>query len=255
MTRKQVKKLQISLRMVGSFKILLVGLLVLVSNSLFAETLSRPTVIFVHGSPATGAQFHSFVNSHELRNEAFLVAPDRPGYGGEIQDKSFYDFADQVKSLLTHINAYPGRIILVGYSYGAIVAMKAAQIASQKIESLVLISGIYSPSYVADRWFNEPMTILLPSSEIMSRYYRQSYREIINTASDAAHTMKGLSQIKARMFVVHGENDSMTPAQSVNLLASLKPTVYIRKNLPHNLVKKDADFIKGLLLQIIRSKE
>ena len=233
-------------------KLIWIILLLLSSHSLWASGSTRPTIIFVHGSPATGAQFQAIVNNRDLRSHALLVAPDRPGYGGEIKEKTFYDFTEQVLSLRSHINAYQGRVVLVGYSYGAIIAMKAAQIDPEKIESLVLISGVYRASYVANRWFTEPMNWLLPTSEVMPRSYRQSYREIINTANDVAHTMKGLSNIKARVFVVHGENDTMTPSYSVNLLSPLRPTIYIRKGLSHDLVDTDSDFLISLLVGIAR---
>lgn len=101
-------------------------------------------IIYLHGSPGSGAGFHPMVS--ELGNQGFgALVLDLPGYGSSQGRRQWGDtYIKSVRLALDLLEnrhkAEPDVILLLGYSQGASVATRAAA-ADRRIRGLVLMSG------------------------------------------------------------------------------------------------------------------
>lgn len=108
----------------------------------FAEAGIGPTVIMLHSSASSGAQWCSLMAA--LEGDFHLLAPDLYGYGGSEAWPGHHplrlaDEATIVEALMTRSEA---PIHLVGHSYGGAVALAAALRMPERIASLTLIEPV-----------------------------------------------------------------------------------------------------------------
>ena len=87
-----------------------------------------PMVLFIHGSPGNWGGKAHFLNDPEMQKKYGLYAIDRMGYGMSEGGRSFGALSDQALPILEIIRLHKNnrKVILVGHSYGAPVALKAA---------------------------------------------------------------------------------------------------------------------------------
>lgn len=111
----------------------------------------RP-VVFFHGFPGSHIQAEAmapFVESHNL----FLIACDRPGYGGTYGRGSSVEFVKSLREILaSHV---PGRFDVVGISGGAPWAHVLASHFADEVRSLTIISGLCSFNAETRPFFNK----------------------------------------------------------------------------------------------------
>ena len=216
---------------------------------IFAGAASA-TVIFVHGTPADGSQFSRYVHSPELLAKAKLIAEDRPGFGTQTNPNHMFGFKEQVEAVLGSVNQAEGEVTLVGYSYGAAVALSAASQATDKIRNLVLVGMPMNPALI------EMPSLLRPlrwprAHAIYPSVLIQAYFEIQTLASDLSQTLSRLQLIRAKTFVVIGETDPRTRRADLVTLSTLNPTVHVRPEEGHRIIHTDFQFVRDLLLSIL----
>lgn len=142
-------------------------------TSIFYEQAGNgPPLVLVHGG---GVTRHIWNGIRPLLADDFtLVAPDRRGRGdsGDAED---YSFEQEVVDVRTVTDAVDGNPILFGHSFGALLALEAAQDAS--LERLIL----YEPALVtgehrSDDSLADRMAELLEDGE-RSRAVKTYFRE------------------------------------------------------------------------------
>ncbi|MGB3619701.1 MAG: alpha/beta fold hydrolase, partial [Catalinimonas sp.] len=83
------------------------------------DTARGPTVLFVHGAPGDLDEFTPYLTHGPLLADARLISLDRPGYGFSDYGDPAPDFDAQVAALEAVVaRERPGRLVLVGHSYG-----------------------------------------------------------------------------------------------------------------------------------------
>lgn len=100
------------------------------------------TVILLHGGSGDGRDFEG--NLAGLSESFRVVAADRRGHGRTPDHDgplSQHQMADDTVALIESLEV--GRVRLVGYSDGAVVALLAALRRPDLVERLVLISGVF----------------------------------------------------------------------------------------------------------------
>lgn len=112
--------------------------------SLSLKPVPRPLTVLLHGQPGSGLDWQLVV---PLIATLPLDATDRPGYDGSPAG----GFAAGAAHLLQR--TAERKLVLVGYSWGAGVALAAALMRPERIQSLVLLAPVGSPLAVsrADR--------------------------------------------------------------------------------------------------------
>jgi pimeloyl-ACP methyl ester carboxylesterase len=101
-----------------------------------AGEVSRPAVLLLHGLPNSSRMFREVASA--LSQEAYLIAPDLPGFGasGVLPAPSFAAFAQAISELLQHLGIGPRYIYL--HDYGAPVGFQIAMQAPDKVLGLIV---------------------------------------------------------------------------------------------------------------------
>jgi pimeloyl-ACP methyl ester carboxylesterase len=96
-------------------------------------------LVMLHGQPGSGAEWQQVLG--RLPRELHAVALDRPGYGSSRQAAG--GFAANARAVVSDLDSRAvRRAVLVGHSYGAGVALSAAQLAPRRVEALVLLASV-----------------------------------------------------------------------------------------------------------------
>jgi pimeloyl-ACP methyl ester carboxylesterase len=145
---------------------------------------NKPLVIFIHGFPDSWAIWRHVLSSAGLRDSAFLVAIDLPGYGGS--DRLDQYSATKVLEKLTEFivaireryevealrddeladprRTSPRKVIIVSHDWGCILAMRLAAEAPQLADRFILSNGPLVSAMSASNPFkpNLPLSLISP---------------------------------------------------------------------------------------------
>jgi pimeloyl-ACP methyl ester carboxylesterase len=173
--------------------------------------------VMVHGTPGSGSGWADYIAKPPANSE--VIAIDRLGFGKSTTSKSFPSLQDQVAAIHQIIPPNKKNIILVGHSLGGpIVALYAAQYPAQ-VQSVVILAGSLDPTlekihpmqYVGDWGIIRP---LLPPM------IRNANEELMALKPQLEELSQMLSQIKAKVVIVHGDQDDLVPVENVQFLES-----------------------------------
>jgi pimeloyl-ACP methyl ester carboxylesterase len=104
---------------------------------------SQPTIVFLHGTRLTGAQWAAQVTS--LSTEFHCLTPDLPGHGRAADIPfSLEDAARRIAELIDR-DANGGRAIVVGLSLGGYVAMAVAARCPEQVAGLAISGATAEP--------------------------------------------------------------------------------------------------------------
>jgi pimeloyl-ACP methyl ester carboxylesterase len=108
-----------------------------------APTDERPTIVFLHGTRLTGAEWSAQVAS--LGDAFHCLAPDLPGHGSAADIPFKIDgAAHRIADLIEH-EAHRGRAVLVGLSLGGYVAMAVAAGWPDRVAGLAISGATAEP--------------------------------------------------------------------------------------------------------------
>src|SRR5262252_7587552 len=117
----------------------------------YVEHGTGAPVILLHGNGSMVGDFISSGIVEQLGPGYRVVAFDRPGFGySERPSKRKWGAIEQAKLLLRAWQLLDiERPVVVGHSWGTLVALAAALEAEQRVAGLVLLSGYYYPTPMA----------------------------------------------------------------------------------------------------------
>jgi pimeloyl-ACP methyl ester carboxylesterase len=104
---------------------------------------TRPTIVFLHGTRLTGAQWA--VQVAALSDEYRCLTPDLPGHGSVAQETFTVDGAAERVAELIDRHVTGGRVILVGLSLGGYVAMAVAARWPERVAGLAISGATAEP--------------------------------------------------------------------------------------------------------------
>ena len=173
--------------------------------------------VMVHGTPGSAIGWADYVENPP--KESQIIAIDRLGFGKSTSSHSFPSLKDQAEAIHQIIPSDKKNIILVGHSLGGpIVAQYAAQYPAQ-VQSVVILAGSLDPAlekihpmqYVGDWKIIRP---LLPQT------IRNANEELMALKPQLEMLTPMLSQIRAKVVIVHGDQDDLVPVENVQFLES-----------------------------------
>ena len=104
------------------------------------EYANKTILVFLHGSPGQISNWKYLINL--FKNEYRVIAYDQRGYG--LSDKPLFvsmnDYINDLKKLLNKLGLNEGDIVLIGHSFGGMVAQEYA--ARYNIKGVVLIGSL-----------------------------------------------------------------------------------------------------------------
>ena len=118
----------------------------------YLEKGEGPPVVLIHGNVVTAEDFVLSGVFDRLARNHRVIAFDRPGYGYSERPQGSIWTAIEQADLLAEAFFRLGieRPIVVGHSWGALVAMELALGQPDDVSGLVVLSGYYQPTVRAD---------------------------------------------------------------------------------------------------------
>ena len=226
---------------------------------------SGPPVVLVHGANGTWNDFPAELIA-ELARTHTVIAIDRPGHGWSDAPTGRLGLAENAAALTTLLRLLGlTGVTLVGHSYGAAVAMAAAIEAPELIAHVVAVTPCTAldrrnARYAGAPWVGGPAGLALfhfvslplmpfaqplraeawhperaPRAWNASRLFayvpsqmHASARNFRSLASDMRWLEVNLPRLRARLTVLAGESDRVTPpARHVEWLRRVRPDARI----------------------------
>lgn len=177
-----------------------------------AGTRGGQQILFIHGSPGRGDEWMPFLQN--CGDGQHRVAMDRAGYG---QSKpaaplpSVTAQADAIAPLLTK------GCVIVGYSYGATVALQLSLDYPDLVAGLLLIG---CPIDAAAEHVHPLQR--LAATPFMARLLPQglhsSNMELLPFRSDLEKLVQDLARVKGQVTIMQGMRDTLVPKSNADLL-------------------------------------
>jgi pimeloyl-ACP methyl ester carboxylesterase len=185
---------------------------------------AKQLVVFVHGSPGSWEAWAGFLSDKALQRDFFLVAIDRPGYGGTEPGRTERSLARQGEAARSvfGLSKNPAPPILVGHSYGGPVAVQAAAQDPDRVGGVVLIAGSVDPALEVTKWYQIPAD-RWPLNRLIPTDLRVCNEEILALKSQLVDLASDPIWRNARFAVVHGEDDSLVPAGNADFVRTRVP--------------------------------
>ncbi len=182
-----------------------------------------PVLILVHGSPMASQALDGLIPG--LNENTRLILPDLPGFGGstrDIPDYSIRTHAHAILDLMDHLGLE--RANLLGYSQGGGVVINVAELAPERVQSLILLSGIGVQEYelTGDYTLNHGLygmqLLILTAAREALPHFGVLDRSLLNVPyarnmwdSDQRPLRGILEDYDAAMLIVQGDKDFFVP--------------------------------------------
>ncbi|MGH1376835.1 MAG: alpha/beta fold hydrolase [Alphaproteobacteria bacterium] len=222
---------------------------------------SAPAVLFIHGSPGSWEAWAQYLHDPQLREQALIIAVDRPAYGGSnngTYGKSLKEQSHLVMSALKEAFPNHKEFIVVGHSYGGPIALRIAIDYPKSVKSMLLLAPAISPDLVRVKWYNR-LAKLLVVRLFLSTPLIHSNKEMIPLKAELKIMKPFLEQIKAPVNVLQGAKDwivepgNATYAKETIINAPVKTTLLPENG--HFLPWEEYPRIKKMIIQQIQKSD
>ena len=253
-------------------------------SSKVREYESNLALIFLHGSPGQISNWKYLINY--FQNYYKTIAYDQRGYGDSDKPMrvSLEDYINDLKGVLDKLNLKNNDTVLIGHSFGGMVAQEYAS--RYKIRGLILIGSLvkYNPDIIDKIIWNLPpilwRRILFTENIITRRFYRslffakntpkEIYKEFLKDNKDYLETLpyyafrylkyfkdydatERLKEIDSPTLIIVGEEDKVTPPSEAYKLNKLinNSTIKVVKNAGHMILYEKPFEISKLINNFI----
>lgn len=172
---------------------------------------SLPTIVFVHGSPGSWDAFEAFMRDQLLLGKYRMISVDRPGFGySNFGDAMHLQDQSMIINALFEKEQNGKPVYLVGHSLGGPLIVQMAVDKPGYFDALVILAGSIDPKQeTPERWrpllMNNPLKFLVPGA------MRPSNDELWYLKKDLKILAPLMSQVRTRVFIVHGDKDILVP--------------------------------------------
>lgn len=216
-----------------------------------------PAILFIHGSPGSWEGWSEYLHDDVLRDKAFMVAVDRPGYGGSDKGISGATLKGQANAIASAIQNYFPDIktwLVVGHSYGGPVALRLSADYPEMVSSMLLLAPAISPKLVRVRWYNKVASMPVVRA-LISTPLKRSNDEMYLLPNELIDLKLNLPMIKKDIKIIQGAKDGIVHPENVDYaketLIYSSIYTYILKNRGHFLPWEEYNFIKNHLIEVL----
>lgn len=197
---------------------------------------TRPVIVLLHGSPGSAGNFSRLSPQLDARatGRYRILAVDLPGFGGSTQhipDYSFRAHARYVLQLMDQLKINAAH--LVGFSMGGGVVLSMADIAPQRVRSIVMLSAIGAQEFelLGDYHLNHAVHGLQYGALWLLYHGVPHFGRLPNPLTFARNfydsdqrPLRGILQRYAGpMLIFQGRNDPLVPYEAALEHARLVP--------------------------------
>ncbi len=199
---------------------------------------SRATILFIHGIGNTGDAWREVIS--KLPDDVAIYSIDLLGFGDSPKpDWAKYDTTTQAKAIIAtllrlQINR---RLIIVGHSLGALVAVEVARRYPILVKELVLCSPPFYRPEASEKY----------RGAIKDSTLRQLYQEVRKRPKQFI----AISQLASRAGILN-KSFNLDDANVSTYMASLEASIINQDSLDHALIlKKPMTIFLGLLDPVV----
>jgi pimeloyl-ACP methyl ester carboxylesterase len=218
-----------------------------------ADTL--PTLVFIHGSPGSWNAFENYLKDSDLLKHYHMIAVDRPGFGySDYGNAQHMDEQAKLIGALLHQLKITKPIFLVGHSLGGPLIVELAFNNPDLINGIVMLAGSVDPAEEkTEGW--RPVLSYSPLRYFIPGAMRPSNDELMYFKKDVYKIPPMLSQIKCRVYILHGDHDSLVPYENAlfakkNLTDAKSVELITLKDEDHFIPWTNYEDIKKVLLKL-----
>lgn len=180
----------------------------------------RWRVVAIPGAPSN-KKFWKKLLSHTPADLEFVVI-ERPGYGESRHGGPVLDFDDQVAAAVPLLRHDGGCNIVVGQSYGAVLAMKTALDFPDDVQGVAIMSGLVTGvTKGIERWAN--FGRLWGVRSILPGPLKTLEREFEAWKRQAPSVWARLDEVDVPVVILHGDRDDTVPVSNAEFLRNALP--------------------------------
>jgi pimeloyl-ACP methyl ester carboxylesterase len=176
------------------------------------DDISKPTVVFLHGSPGSLSAYAPYYTDSILLSVCNMISLDRLGFG-------YSDFGDAEPSLAMQAGALAqvlgekqrSKVILVGHSMGGPVIARAAMDYPQTIAGIIMVAPAVSPDLEPSNTWRRAVD-LPPLRWLTPPALRVCNQEIIPLKAELEAMREYWPAMPMPITVVQGTEDQLVPA-------------------------------------------
>lgn len=178
-------------------------------------------IIIIPGAPSDVEYWGGAMSMIDDRVD--VVAIERPGYHKSGPDRAVTVLSEQAALIAPLIRDFKGRVVLVGHSFGASVALAALDEYGAAIDGVVLVSPyVYPAEGKKARWFNVVRST--PLRFIGGTYTHRFFREVSAQRGQSDALLAIAKQSCAPVLIVQGDLDDLVPIADAERLSQAFPT-------------------------------
>lgn len=176
-------------------------------------------VIFIHGSPGSWKGFSKFLSERDLTEKAFIIIPDRPGFGESEPEQAMTSLTRQATLLmgLLDLGDPHQSATLIGHSYGGAVVSRMAMFPDSRIKDVIIAAGSVDPSLEHKKWYQYPADWFL-FRWMIPRALDHCNQEIEALQGDLTQILPLWKAITAQVHVVQGLDDELVPPENADFI-------------------------------------
>ncbi len=174
-----------------------------------------PMILFIHGSPGSWDAFKDYLSDTGLLSHHYLVAINRPGYGGTNME-GVATLEQQAAAVYAVFrlknNAQP--MVIVSHSYGGPVAVKFTLQYPETVSQLILIAPTISPEIEESIGFKrglQKFSKLWLWRWTLAEDLKNSTREMQPLPDELRQMQPDFIKLKCPIIEIHGTADALAP--------------------------------------------
>lgn len=166
-------------------------------------------IVVITGAPSWSEYWAPVMAA--LPQDRQMIVVDRPGFANSEPYDHVPDIRVQAQALAPLLRAAPGqKVVLVGQSYGAAIAILMAAAQPRAVKSLVLLSGYFGEAGPTARML---LDLGAKALRLIPRDLRNAVLEVRNQPRQLDMVREALSRLRTPVHVVHGDRDDFAPIE------------------------------------------
>ncbi|REG79428.1 alpha/beta fold hydrolase [Marinomonas pollencensis] len=227
-----------------------------------SQEVSRPTVLFVHGSPGSWESFAPYFLQEELLEQFRVVALDRPGWGRSTLEENFFPSQLSVQANLLgpviktlYEQNQQQKIVLVGHSLGGSLVPILASRYPEFVRSILILAGDVNPVLAKHRWYNS-LLACVPRYCVKKHWYHSNL-EILGLSKSLLKEQEAMVNLSVPIHIMQGTHDKLTDPRNADFADSLfkKSDLTVQKlpNKGHMINLLCVDLVHESIIQAYES--
>ena len=224
----------------------------------FAEIPSSGNllIVFLHGTPGSWDNWVHYMADKHLAAKTHLIAVDRPGFGMSSAKGVILSLQKQAEYLrpIFDRNTSEQRILLVGHSLGASIAVRMAMEYPEQLCGLVLVAPSLDPALEKPRWYNK-----LAASPLFHWMIPEEMKlandEVMVLEEELTKMLPLWDTLKIPVTVIQGGKDKLVlPANAdfaEKMLKNKKPDIIRVADAGHFILWEQPEIIRDAILKTL----